>query len=69
MSEKLPALNFTSVFLQTIVITVTSSISIERIDIENHFVQEENKMISKQFNNIRLSIKKNGNKKNKNQYC
>jgi hypothetical protein len=38
MSEKLSALNFASVFLQTIVIMVTLSISIERIDIENHFV-------------------------------
>jgi hypothetical protein len=38
MSEKLSTLNFAPFFLQTIVIMVTLSISIERIDIEDHFV-------------------------------
>ena len=45
---------------------ILSSTSIEKVTTENHPVYEENKMISKQFNDIRSSIrKKNTNKKNK----
>ena len=45
---------------------ILSSTSIEEVTTENHPVYEKNKMISKQFNDIRSSIrKKNTNKKNK----
>ena len=47
---------------------ILSSTSIEEVTTENHPVYEKNKMISKQFNDIRSSIKKkNTNKKNKNE--
>lgn len=43
---------------------ILSSTSIEEVTTENHPVYEKNKMISKQFNDIRSSIrKKNTNKK------
>ena len=45
---------------------ILSSTSIEEVTTENHPAYEKNKMISKQFNDIRSSIrKKNTNKKNK----
>ena len=44
---------------------ILSSTSIEKVTTENHPVYEENKMISKQFNGIRSSIRKNTSKKNK----
>ena len=45
---------------------ILSSTSIDKVTTENHPVYEENKMISKQFNGIRSSIKKkNTSKKNK----
>src|SRR5215210_2788399 len=57
---------FSSVSLLIIAaMVILSSTSIDEVTTENHPVYEKNKMISKQFNDIRSSIKKKNNKKNK----